>query len=95
MAGKGARYFMVRRKRDKNHAEIVSALEAFGARIFDTSGVGSGCPDILVLKPNKRDVVLMEIKTAKGSLKPGQVEAHQEWPVKVVRTVEEAIEAIQ
>jgi hypothetical protein len=56
--------------------------------------VGGGCPDIAALKPNKRDVVLMEIKTAKGALKPGQIEKHRDWPVHVVRTVDEALELV-
>ena len=86
---------MVRRKRDANHKAIVDALEAVGARVFDLSGVGGGCPDIACLKPNKRDVVLIEIKTEKGALKPGQIQAHQEWPVVVVRTIDEALDAVR
>jgi hypothetical protein len=84
---------MVRRKRDQNHAAIVAALKAVGVRVFDLSGVGGGCPDIACLKANKRDVVLLEIKTEKGALKQTQVDAHQDWPVVVVRTVDEALEA--
>ena len=89
------RHFMVRRKRDANHAAIVKALEAVGARIFDTSGVGMGCPDILVLTPDRRNVVLMEIKTEKGALKKSQEASHQEWPVHVVRTIDEALNAVK
>lgn len=88
------RHFMVRRKRDANHKAICEALEATGARIFDLSGVGGGCPDIAVLKPNKRDVVLMEIKTDKGALKKTQERTLVDWPVVIVRTREEALKAI-
>jgi hypothetical protein len=95
MAGKGARYFMVRRKADSNQKAIVDALLAAGARIFDLSGVGGGCPDIAVLKPNKRDVVLMEIKTEKGALKKTQEQTHQDWPIVIVRSVEDALEAVR
>jgi hypothetical protein len=86
---------MVRRKRDANHAAICRALEAVGARVFDLSGVGGGCPDICVLKPNKRDLVLIEIKTEKGALKKSQEQSHQDWPVVTVRTIQEALEAMQ
>jgi AmiR/NasT family two-component response regulator len=92
--GRGARFGKLRRKPDANQKAIVDALEAVGARIFDLSGVGGGCPDIAVLKPNKRDVVLMEIKTDKGDVNETQRRTHQEWPVVVVRTVEEALRAI-
>jgi AmiR/NasT family two-component response regulator len=88
------RHFMVRRKRDANHKTVCEALEAAGARIFDLSGVGQGCPDVCVLKPNKRDVVLMEIKTEKGALKKSQEQTHSEWPIVVVRNVDEALQAI-
>jgi hypothetical protein len=95
MAGRGARYIRTIRKADQNQKAITDALKAVGARIFDMSGCGYGAPDICVLKPNKRDVVLIEIKTEKGALKKSQVDAHQEWPVKVVRTIQEALEAIR
>lgn len=88
------RHFMVRRKRDANHKAIVDALQAVGARIFDLSGVGGGCPDIAVLKPDKRNVVLIEIKTDKGTLKQTQQRTHQDWPIVTVRTVEEALQAV-
>lgn len=88
------RHFMVRRKRDANHKAIVDALEAVGARVFDLSGVGGGCPDIACLKPNKRDVVLIEIKTEKGALKKTQEQTHQDWPIVTVRTIEEALHAV-
>jgi hypothetical protein len=94
MAGKGARYFMVRRKADSNQKAIVDALLAAGARIFDLSGVGGGCPDIAVLKPNKRDVLFLEIKTEKGTLREKQIETAKYWPVIVVRNVDEALRAI-
>lgn len=91
--GKGARYFRVRRKPDANQKAITDALKAAGCRVFDLSGVGGGCPDIAVLKPNKRDVVLMEVKTAKGELEDTQKRTHQEWPIVTVRSVDDALKA--
>lgn len=35
-------------RQDANHQEIVKALKACGASVLDLSGVGKGCPDILV-----------------------------------------------
>jgi hypothetical protein len=89
------RHFMVRRKRDSNQKAITDALLAVGARFFDASGVGGGCPDVICLKPNKRDVVLLEIKTEKGALKKTQERTHQDWPIVVVRTIAEALEAVR
>lgn len=88
------RHFMVRRRRDANHKAICKALEAAGARVFDLSGVGGGCPDIAVLKPNKRDVVLMEIKTDTGALKKTQERTLMDWPVNIVRSVDDALSAV-
>lgn len=83
------RHFMVRRKRDANHKAIQDALEAVGVKVFDLSGVGGGCPD--VASWDGSTIRLLEIKTAKGALKQTQQRSHLEWPVHIVRTVDEAL----
>lgn len=83
------------RRTDANHATIVKALREVGAFVLDLHEVGGGCPDIAVLWGGR--VLLVEIKTATGKLKPGQIEFRQLWGeavVKVVRTVDEALDAI-
>ncbi len=74
---------MVTRKRtDANHQEIVNALRRIGASVVDLSGVGDGCPDLLVGFRGKN--YLMEVKD--GAKKPSerrlrktQVEFFQNW----------------
>jgi hypothetical protein len=74
------------KRRDAVEPEIVAALEAAGARVWYLNGAGS--PDVLVLWRGRW--MPLEIKTAKGKLKPLQVGAP--WPV--VRTPIEALHAI-
>ena len=81
---------------DSNQRPIVQALrDIFGPDcVFDLSAVGQGCPDLMV---GVRGVnLLMEIKTDKGKLTTDQVIFHKSWPgsVVVVRTLQEALDAI-
>jgi endogenous inhibitor of DNA gyrase (YacG/DUF329 family) len=89
-----------RAKKDANHAEIVTALQKAGASILDTSAIGRGMPDLVV--GYQGACVLMEIKNPKNSYgKSGLSRLQMEWssswrggPVHVVRSVEDALEAI-
>lgn len=55
--------------------------------------MGNGCPDLLV--GLGRRLVLLEVKTAKGKLTPDQeLFDAVGWPVRVVRTVDEALQAV-
>lgn len=80
---------------DGNHAEIVDALRRVGCAVLDLSRVGDGCPDLLVRAPGRGDLLLMEVKAAKGKLNARQrdFEAHG-WGVFVVRTVPEALKLV-
>lgn len=83
-----------RASRDANHVEIVAALKAAGRRVVDLGDVGGGVPDVLVGWGGH--TVFLEIKTAKGALRPAQEEFRAWWagcPVVVVRTVGEALAA--
>lgn len=84
------------RRTDANQAEIVAALRKVGCSVLDLSHVGRGCPDILVA-PTRTHMFLMEIKTAKGKLNRRQQEWIANFPCKVhvVRSVEEALEAVR
>lgn len=86
-------------KVDANQRPIVKQLrEIFGEDcVLDLSGVGRGCPDILV---GVRGVnLLMEIKTDKGTLTTDQKIFHREWAhygqVAVIHTLEEALAVIE
>jgi hypothetical protein len=96
-----------RSKHDGNHDEIVEALEDVGCIVVDLSAVGGGCPDILVWRRSTGMLRLLEIKnpetTAKTHRKVDrkltETEIKQEAfrslvPVWVVKTVDEALEAM-
>lgn len=90
-------------KVDANQPEIVKALRDAGCWVLDLSGVGNGCPDLLVHKPTHPwDLVLLEIKDgakppSARKLTPDQIEFHAgcKAPLVVVKNVDEALEAIR
>ena len=78
---------------DVNQREIVHALRTLGATVQDLSGVGSGCPDLLI---GYRGVtILIEVKRdAKAKLTTHQVEWHNSWRGGLVARIESIDEAI-
>ena len=86
-------------KVDRNQAEIVAALRAFGATVQPLHSVGKGCPDLLC--GFRGTNVLIEVKDGEvvpsaRKLTPDQVEWHGGWKgqVVVVKDVAEALEAV-
>ena len=82
-------------KVDANHAEIVEAFRKLGATVLDLSRVGGGCPDLLV---GVRGVnILVEVKTARGTLRDSQQKFFDGWRGQccVVRSVAEVIEIMR
>lgn len=77
---------------DQNHTEVVNALRATGAHVLSLAALGDGTPDLLVCAG--RRLALVEVKTATGKLRPAQVEFAAVWPVRVVRSIEEAIQLV-
>ena len=78
---------------DKNHAEIVRGLRQAGLIVHDTSRLGGGFPDLVVLREGH--AILLEVKTAKGKLTKDEKEFFDTWqggPVYIVRSVEEALQ---
>jgi len=64
-------------KRDANDGIIGEALRAAGFTVHDFAAAGGGIPDRLVTRalPDKMPwICWVEIKTAKGRLRPGQQE---------------------
>lgn len=84
---------------DSNHSQIVQALRQVGASVQDLSGVGQGCPDLLV--GFRRRSYPLEIKDgakAKSArrLTPDEEVWHRTWAgdVYVVESVEDALRVI-
>jgi len=82
------------KKTDDNQQEIVTTLRQCGAFVFDLSGVGRGCPDLLVCIHGK--IMLMECKSKRGAMTPEQVMFHRDcgYVVTIVRSRLEAIDAL-
>ncbi len=82
----------VNRRRDANEAAIVAALRAVGASVEQLSG--PDMPDLLVAYHGAN--YLLEVKTPKGKLEPGQATWIRGWmaDVHVVRSPEEALSSI-
>lgn len=88
------------RKVDANQPEIVQEFQKMGVSVLILSGVGSGCPDVLLGmrgKGGRRVCVLVEIKAARGKLTPDQIIFHSEWKgdARIIRTVDEAAQLVR
>jgi len=78
---------------DCNQKAIVHALKTFGAMVVDLSGVGKGCPDLLVGFRNK--TYLIEVKRdSKAKFTAQQLQFNENWRGGVIARVETVIEAI-
>lgn len=94
---------MRRRARiDANHEAVVQALRRAGAQVQSLAAIGGGCPDLLVAKHGK--VCLLEVKDgtrrpSERRLTPDEERWHAQWtnhlPVRVVQSVDEALEAMR
>jgi hypothetical protein len=84
---------------DANHSAILATLRALGAHVVDTSHVGGGFPDALVLHRGK--CLPVEIKDgakppSARKLTPAQAVFHAEWeragcPVTVLTSEADAV----
>lgn len=87
-------------KVDKNQGAIVEALRQAGYSVEDLSGVGGGCPDLLVAGIYRWTGVtctwVMEVKTASGELSQDQIDWLDAWRghKAVVRSVDEALRVV-
>jgi hypothetical protein len=79
---------------DSNQPEIVEALLRCGCEVEDMTRVGGGFTDLVVYRRATDRLVLMEIKTASGKVRKSQEDFAKRFPVVVVRTVAEALEAV-
>lgn len=87
-------------KKDTNHNIIANALRDVGYSVADTSALGDDFPDLIVGGVDRRtgqiNNWLVEVKTAKGKLKPGQEAFKDNWrgPYAVLRTVDDAYKLV-
>lgn len=90
-----------RPKTDANQKAVVAALRDAKAVVLDLSGVGGGCPDLLV--KHGKTVTLMEVvgpdklkRFPPHGLSENQVEFHRVWEgaVHVVTSAEEAVNLV-
>ena len=82
------------RKVDANQAEIVEALRSAGASVQILSGVGHGCPDIIVGLKGRN--YLFEIKARGGAMTRDEIIWQQNWKGQytIIRTVDQALECL-
>lgn len=89
-------------RKDANHAAIVSAMQAAGAHVIDTSRMGDGFPDVLIGAAGKW--MLIEIKdgakpASRRKLTADQVawwDAHAHvGPCALVSDIEGAVRAVK
>lgn len=76
-------------RRDANETGIITALRQIGLIVVPLSG--AGCPDLLVYSPQDRRWLPIEVKVAKGKLKPRQEALMASAPYPVVRSITEAL----
>lgn len=80
---------------DNNQKEIVQALRKAGRKVWISSGVGDGFPDLVVAVPSSGKTYLLECKGKYGKLTEAQQEFFDNWPLQnlhIVRTIEEALQ---
>ena len=85
------------KKVDNNQLDIVKAFRSMGATVLNLSGVGKGCPDLLIGYKNKHSV-LVEIKSKTGKFTEPQLKFMEQWqggPVNRIDSVDGAIRLIK
>jgi len=65
------------KKVDNNQLEIVKVFKSLGATVLNLSGVGKGCPDLLI--GYKGISVLVEIKSKTGKFTEPQLKFMEQW----------------
>ena len=63
---------MIRKRKDKNQKEIVNTLKRIGCKVYDTSDVGGGFPDLVCAY--RYLTILIEVKNKENWY--GKKEAH-------------------
>lgn len=69
-------------KKDDNHNEITEDLKRFGFSVWDTHQMGNDFPDFICARSGVTAVV--EVKSKKGKLSPGQQIFKNTWNGKYI-----------
>lgn len=82
---------------DENQQDIVTALRKCGATVAVTSAVGNGFPDLVATRNGK--IWMFEIKDgakspSRRALTALQGDFHAVWPVVVLESTQDAVEAL-
>lgn len=80
------------KKVDANHSAVVDHLRSIGWRVWDSSAVGRGFPDLVVSHTRTGETCLVEVKAGRGELNEIQRGFRDKWPgpVFVVRSPDDA-----
>ena len=88
-------------KVDDNQSQLVAAARKLGCLVHSTAAIGAGFPDLLIALPSRlgRRLVLCEVKDGAKSpsaqaLTPEQVKFHAQWPVTVIRSVDDLLKLL-
>ena len=80
------------RRVDSDQSAIVARLRAAGYSVLSLSGIGKGCPDLLVGKDGVN--YLCEVKASKGKLTPEQEQFLSQWQGTITILTLELLEAL-
>jgi hypothetical protein len=78
---------------DRNQQPIVDLVRALPASAENLTGVGGGCPDLLV--GFRGHTVLAEVKQPGGKLRPSQEDFRQRWHGGPILLVEDGMTFVQ
>lgn len=81
------------KKVDNNQLEIVKVFKSLGATVLNLSGVGKGCPDLLI--GYKNISVLVEIKSKTGKFTEPQLKFMEQWQGGAVNRIDSVDGAIR
>jgi hypothetical protein len=84
------------KRTDANHTDVIGWYEQLFCSVVDLSGVGGGCPDLLIGCAGRSE--LSEVKTEVGHLEPSQIRFQRYWrggKIVVVRTQADVINHVQ
>ena len=81
------------KKVDNNQLEIVKTFRSMGATVLNLSGVGKGCPDLLI--GYKNISVLVEVKSKTGKFTEPQLKFMEQWKGGAVNRIDSVDGAIR
>lgn len=81
------------KQNDNNQQEIMHAFRVLGCKVFDTHTLGGGFPDLVLAY--RGAIHLVEVKAIGGKLTPAEMDFCTNYPVRIVRTVDDVRELVE